>query len=160
MIKHFVLKHSQTICLVFLILLTFVLFKVGRSCDDSMRPGIGEGDLVVATSYFHSKTPKTIVLTNTGEGNHIRRIVAIEGDTVDIKDSSLVVNGYPQYEEYAEGRTFAFANGISLPITLKKGEYFVMADNREYSEDSRLYGPISSKNIKGVVLLILRHRRL
>lgn len=128
--------------------------------DSSMRPGIGEGDLILTYSIYKFYNQNDLTVVKNGDNFETRRVIASSGDEVDIKNDHLVINGFVQNEEYVKGRTYAYEDGINFPITLKDDEVFVMADTRENTEDSRLYGPVKLKNTKGVVLVIIRHRGL
>lgn len=128
--------------------------------DSSMRPGIGEGDLILTYSIYKSYNQNDLTIVKNGEKYDVRRVVALSGDRIDIKEDHLVINGFVQSESYANGRTYAYKDGITFPITLKDDEVFVMADSRENTEDSRLYGPVKLKDTKGVVLVVIRHRGL
>lgn len=76
----------------------------------------------------------------------IKRVVAVEGDTVGSADGRLLVNGQPMNEPYvAEG---AETSGVE-PQTIPPGHVFVMGDNREDSRDSRYFGPLDEDLIIG-----------
>ncbi|NLG88039.1 MAG: signal peptidase I [Clostridiaceae bacterium] len=77
----------------------------------------------------------------------IKRVIAVPGDTVDICDGKVYINGEIIEEPYVKGITPPM--GSNYPITLKDGEFFVMGDNRENSSDSRSFGPIKRENIEG-----------
>jgi len=77
----------------------------------------------------------------------IKRIVAVEGDVVDIKDGFLYINDVLQDEPYVKGHTPGL--GMSFPLTVDEDYVFVMGDNRENSLDSRSFGPIHINSIEG-----------
>ena len=75
----------------------------------------------------------------------IKRIVGLPGETVEIRDGILYIDGQPVPEP--EER---FADGTNLaPVTLGPDSYFVLGDNRANSNDSRVFGPIHRSNIVG-----------
>lgn len=84
------------------------------------------------------------------EDNMIKRIVATEGDLLEIRDGSLYVNGNIEELKSKKGMTYELIE-ISYPITIPKDHVFVMGDNREKSYDSRVMGPIKLEQIKGRV---------
>jgi signal peptidase I len=76
----------------------------------------------------------------------IKRVVAVEGDTVGSLGGQLVVNGEPQDEPYVA--TGAETSGVDAQ-TIPPGYVFVMGDNREDSRDSRFFGPLDEELIIG-----------
>ena len=84
----------------------------------------------------------------------IKRIVALPGDTVQITDSILYVNGDPQPTP-ANLSPMEDAGNAAAPITLAPGEYFVLGDNRNHSIDSRFgeVGIIQVSTIAGKIIL-------
>lgn len=83
--------------------------------------------------------------------NLIKRVVAKPGDTVEIIDGKLFVNGKVETRETFKGETYEIYDLVEYPLVLKEDEYFVLGDNRENSLDSRAIGPIKKIQIKGKV---------
>lgn len=88
--------------------------------------------------------------------NFIKRMVALEGDVVETKATSLYVNGqlvrdetYAVHKHPQEVRDMDFG-----PYKVPPGHVFAMGDNREESSDSRRWGPVPIENIKGRAFLI------
>ena len=89
--------------------------------------------------------------------------MAKAGDTVDITAKGLVVNGSLQTgleKDFANGDTLPYKQGITFPITIKKGEVFLLGDNRQQAQDSRIYGPVKIKDTMGKLMWDLRRRNL
>ena len=84
----------------------------------------------------------------------IRRIIALPGETVQITDGKVYINGSPLAEDYLSGE-LAYAGTASSALTLNSDEYFVMADNRSNNSDSRdsTIGPVAGTDIIGKVWL-------
>ena len=124
-----------------------------------MTPAFSDSDLIV---YYRLaadfQTGDCVVYAGEGNTLLIGRVIAKEGDTVDITSDGLMVNGYYTTEKYANGDIVLFEGGAEFPMTLSYGEYFVLADNRSEGSDSRNYGALSNGIIKGRVLLSLRWR--
>ena len=81
--------------------------------------------------------------------NFIKRVVAVPGDTLSVKDGHPVVNGVEAQEDFilpCRGR-----DGCNLPrkITIPPDHYFMMGDNRGASDDSRFWGPVPADWIIG-----------
>ena len=76
----------------------------------------------------------------------IKRVIGVEGDTVEGRDGEVLVNGEPIEEEYLPG---GYETEPFLPIDVPENMIFVMGDNRANSEDSRSFGPIPVENVIG-----------
>ena len=82
-----------------------------------------------------------------------KRVVGLPGDTIEISGGVLYVNGEAQVRDYtAEEKTGDFAK-----VTVPEDSFFVMGDNRNYSEDSRFIGFIPFENLCGKVVFHTRH---
>jgi signal peptidase I len=90
--------------------------------------------------------------TEGGQEDLIKRVVGLPGDEISVRDGVLFVNGERQEEPYVNQR---FPDSSSFrPVTVPKGEVFVMGDNRAASLDSRFFGPVPLENIEGKAFLI------
>ncbi|MBC5648052.1 signal peptidase I [Christensenella tenuis] len=155
----YLLLKIGLIVLAFVLVFTF-LFGVFRNAEAAMVPAIKDGDLVVFyrldKDYVLSDT---VVLEFEGE-KQVRRVVATAGDTVDITDQGLMVNGALQQELEIYSSTKQYEEGIRFPITLSEGQVFVLGDARENATDSRIYGAVEIKDTLGKVITILRRRNI
>jgi signal peptidase I len=125
----------------------------------SMEPTLDVGDRVLVNklSYkFHDVNRGDVVVfdrpsgASTGENGEIKdlikRVIAVEGDTIEAKQGNVFVNGEQIDEDYLEPGTPT----DNLPLTtIPEGQVFVMGDNRTNSEDSRIFGPIDEDAIVG-----------
>lgn len=110
--------------------------------------GVKAGDIVV----FHNPD------STSDHDVLVKRVIATAGQTVDLIDGTVYVDGEALSEDYATGQSQPLAsqaNGVSIsyPYTVPEGCIWVMGDNRENSADSRYFGAIDSKNVIGVVVL-------
>ena len=82
----------------------------------------------------------------------IKRVIGLPGDTVELRDGTVLINGVLLDEPYVNGAQ-TFCGNYCEPFTLGPDEYFLMGDNRANSLDSRSFGPISSDEIIGRVVM-------
>ena len=93
--------------------------------------------LAAAFSWFFCRS--VVVQEDKKASIHIKRVIALPGETVQIKDGQILING-EVYNEKDEFPAITNAGLASEPITVGKGQYFVLGDNRNNSEDSRHNG--------------------
>ena len=124
---------------------------IGVSMENTLYSG--QQVLVNRLSYlvFGPKEGDIIVFTPNGSRNthfYVKRVVAVPGDTVSIKDGKLYVN--KENVDYGYDKIMD-AGILENELTLEAGEYFVMGDNCNNSEDSRSgnIGPVSKEMIEG-----------
>jgi len=126
----------------------------------SMEPNYHQGDYLIAdelTYRFRDPARGEVVIFHyplDPKELFIKRIIGLPGETVIIKDGKVFIDkdGKEELlkEPYLPENTYTPGN---LSITLKPNEYFVLGDNRFYSSDSRMWGPVKRKAIIGRVLL-------
>ena len=93
-----------------------------------------------------------------GDINFVKRVVGLPGDVVEIREGYLYVNGEKYEEAYIDDnyRVRGSSDGYSYgPYTVPEGEFFVMGDHRNNSNDSRALGSISRNMIVGHVRRVL-----
>lgn len=149
-----------TIFIVLLVVTFSFVFGIFRCNNNMMSPSYKDGDLAIYYRLQREYKPlDTVIIEKNGE-KQVRRIIAKEGDIVDITKEGLKINGYLQQESEIYTDTLLYKDGISFPLTVGKGEYFVLGDNRKNAKDSRIYGTIKQKEIKGIVMTLIRRRGL
>jgi signal peptidase I len=82
----------------------------------------------------------------------IKRAIGLPGDTVELRNGAVLIDGAPIDEPYINGAQTSCGN-YCQPFTLGPDEYFLMGDNRANSLDSRTFGPIRAGQIVGRVVL-------
>ena len=96
----------------------------------------------------------------------IKRVIGLPGETLEVREKKVYINGSPLDEPYAHHLTPAadesqYHEVTSFdvrerygPVTVPPNQYFMMGDNRDNSQDSRYWGFLPRENIKGRALLI------
>jgi signal peptidase I len=164
----------QAAVLYFAISALFGRFEIRQT---SMEPNFHEGQRVVVSQLGSLLTPLWARTAYASDGQHtppfgpergqvvvlyttpehtdeplIKRVIAGPGDTIEIANDVVTVNGQPLAEAYTHDLPTP-CYSICGPLTLGADEYFVMGDNRPNSRDSRSFGPISGQQIIGRVIL-------
>lgn len=148
---------------VLLVAVAFVLAQLIRTYlvqpfvipTGSMIPTIEEGDRVLADklTFRFSREPRKgdIVVFDDPTGEHpqlIKRVIAVGGQTVDLRNGVVFVDGKPLDEPYVHGQP-SVPQVLTFPVTIPKGYVWLMGDNRQNSGDSRSFGPQPIKNVRG-----------
>ena len=136
---------------------TFVVDSVVVS-SGSMRPTVCAGDwlLVLSAGAAAGARVGDVVVFDSpvDEEPGLKRVVAVGGQRVEVRDAVLHVDGAPVQEAYVDART---VDGTFFgPAVVPEGSVFVMGDDRERSVDSRSYGPVPRADVDGVVLARVR----
>ena len=121
----------------------------------SMETTIMTGDRVLAEKImyrFGEPEPGDIVVFDDPMDRHpqlIKRVIAVAGQTLDIKDGHVYVDGEQLDEPYLNGVPTNNPGSEPLPITIPDGQVWLMGDNRPNSGDSRFIGPQPISAIHG-----------
>lgn len=148
------------------VLLVFTFFiRMSQVEGGSMKPTLVNHDrtLLLSNVWYSDPQRGDIVVARVPDFSSdpiVKRVIAVEGDTVDIDFNSGVVfvNGKALEESYVLELTYNDfgAEGISYPLTVEKGHVFLMGDNRNDSYDSRYggIGQVDKRDILGKVFFI------
>ena len=126
--------------------------------SESMVPTLEIGDRVFVNKFvYRFSEPERgdiVVFKSTEDGNEdlIKRVVGVPGDSIEVRDGVLFVNGERQEEPYVNVR---FPDNSSYgPATVPPGHVFAMGDNRANSRDSRFFGAVPIESIEGEAFAI------
>jgi signal peptidase I len=122
----------------------------------SMEPTIMVGDRVLAERlsprFSSPERGQIVVFRNPREDGEdlIKRVVAVAGDQVAVREGKLWVNGEAQDEPYLNEPVM---DGSYPETTVPPDMFFAMGDNRNNSGDSRVFGPVPYENILGRAII-------
>ena len=156
---HFFLELLEIVLIAFAlswVLRTYVI-EARKIPTGSMLPTIQLDDRVIVDKfffkYFGHIVPGDIIVFHPPPSAHatddfIKRVIAVAGDKVEIRNHITYVNDKALYEPYIAEKS---KNDFG-PVVVPKDSVFVMGDNRNNSDDSRIWGFLPDQNITGRTL--------
>jgi signal peptidase I len=157
----FFLDFMQTILLaasIFLVIYIF-LFRPFQVSGESMYPTFKNKEYIltniIGLKLENPKRGDVIVFKapTDNEKDYIKRVIALPGDTIYVKDGFVYLNNNKLDESaYLKSDVRTYGGSFmkeGVPITVQEGEYITFGDNRPFSSDSREWGFLPKKNIIG-----------
>ncbi len=171
---------GQIALIIFLVL--FISLFIGQTYDIndvSMEPTFekeGNRVIVFLTPYLFDVTPShdsiiiidsridrkrtfidrviespliNLFLRNRNEHMWVKRVIGLPGDSLEIRDGYLYRNGQMLREDYIKEEMILGFDSVIVP----EDHVYVLGDNRNHSSDSRIVGPIPTRNIQGKVIM-------
>lgn len=159
---------------------TFV-FQAFKIPTGSMKPNLLVGDHLLVNKFMFSPVASGLErallpmrdidrgdvivfkFPEEPERDFIKRVIGLPGETLELKNQTIFINGAPLVEPYANYLFPPTSDGAddSLdlrrrygPVTVPAGHYFMMGDNRDDSQDSRYWGFLPKSYVKGRALFI------
>ncbi|MFD0672310.1 signal peptidase I [Cohnella sp. GCM10027633] len=156
-------SKALIVAFVIVLLLKAYVFQLSTVKHQSMQPTLFENEWLfinkIAYEFGDPKRGDVVILKDPSEGvdrkeHLVKRIVAIPGDTLEIRNGQLYLNGEMKVESYTDVK---IEDGDYGPVTVSAGHYFVLGDNRHLngSKDSRTFNEVPRKLIEGRGDLIL-----
>jgi signal peptidase I len=143
---------------IFAIILSFIcqkfLFTPVTVQGESMMPTFENNNKVVVSKISEIERFDMIVFHSPiSEDNHIKRVIGLPGDKVEVKDDVLYINGVKREEPYLKSNKEQYQMTLTQDFATEVPDHslFVMGDNRLKSGDSRYYGFISYDAVIGEV---------
>ena len=146
---------------VMMLVFTFV-FGITVQHGNDMYPAIKDGDIVFYYRTHRILNTEAVVYRVSGK-TVTGRVEAVEGTVISVSgDLQMTFDGLYLPISRRDGiytRTYA-SEDEKFPVTVKEGHYYILGDNRDEAEDSRTYGQVSSRNVKGRIVAVLRRRQI
>ncbi len=154
--------HSIIVAILLTMIIRTFVVQAFKIPSGSMRPTLLEGDKLFVNKYvYRFEPPKRgdiIVFKYPGQPGEpkkdfIKRLVAMGGETVEIRDGKIYVDGKVQEDPATFGKFYYYNSGPyggpQDQIKVPQNMYYVLGDNSSNSTDSRFWGFVPKKNILG-----------
>jgi len=175
--KSVIREWGEAIIIAFILAMVIKIFIVEafKIPTGSMRPTLLEGDLILVNKFIYgAKLPSVDVrlpaLQQPKRGevvifiypydpkkNFIKRLVAFEGETVEIKNGTIYVSDLPLLDSVFSQRYYYNRGDFAREgqkLTVPKDNFFVLGDNSASSQDSRYWGFVPKRNMRGKAMLV------
>lgn len=166
----FLLKSNKIIMTVFVIAavisIRIFIVQAYKMPAGSMLPTILVGDYILVNKYIYRfydpKRGDLVIfpLPNKQNVNYVKRIVALEGDKLEIKEKKVFINGDQIVEPYTINTDDRILHpNLSHrdtfgPVIVPDKHVFVLGDNRDNSNDSRFFGFVKKETVKARVQVV------
>lgn len=138
-----------------------IRYKGAKIASGGMIPTLRIGELVIVNRGYYTDEPPlrgdlVLFTPENSERDRILRIIGLPGDTVELRDTQLFLNGEAYSEDYAQYNGGGNEQKNFGPEKIPPGHLFLLGDNRNHSEDSRLWAEpfLSIDRLKGKVVYI------
>jgi len=167
--------ESIIIAFVLAMIIRTFLVQAFKIPTGSMRPTLLEGDLILVNKFIYGakipfvdvnlpvfRSPRrgdvvVFIYPENPKKDFIKRLIAIEGETVEIENGTIFINGQPLLDTVFSQRYYYNRGEFGQEgkkIVVPKNSIFVLGDNSASSQDSRFWGFVPRKNILGKAILI------
>lgn len=149
--------QSIAVALILTLIIRTYVVQAFKIPSGSMRPTLMEGDKLFVNKYlyrFEKPRRGDIVVfkfPKDRKKDYIKRLVAFSGETIEIRDGKLLVDGVKQHGPFEKVYYYNHDpyGGPSDKILVPEDSYYVLGDNSSNSTDSRYWGFVPRKNMIG-----------
>lgn len=133
------------------------LFEIILVDGPSMQPTLHTDERLAVekvSRYMGLPERGDIIIVHYSDGtnnNYVKRVIGLPGETVEVRDGTVYINGEALDEEYISTQPYADME----PVVVPEDTVFVMGDNRANSMDSRIVGPIRHDQIVGHAMAVI-----
>lgn len=151
------LAETLSVAVILAIIIRIFLIEPFYIPSRSMEPSLYPGDRVLVNKlvYRFSQPARGDIMVFkyplAPSKNYIKRVVGLPGETIQGRDSKIYINGKELVEDYLPD---GLGTGDFDPVTIPREHYFMMGDNRGDSEDSRYWGTLERRLVKGKAVVI------
>ena len=156
--------HDLIYMLMAILLVFLLVFRVIVVSGDSMYSTLLDGDYLLLLGNLFYQEPEQgdiVVISKQAFENGkpiVKRVIATEGQTVNLIDGEVYVDGAIIAEPYINTDTYPYgSNGTIFPLTVAENCIFVLGDNRGVSRDSRdpVIGQVDSREVLGKAIFLM-----
>ena len=167
--------EALTIAIVLALIIRTLVVQAFKIPSSSMEPTLLIGDHILVNKFIYGvRIPfiggRVLPFTSPERGDivvfvypkdeskdFIKRVVGVAGDTVEVRNKKVFVNGEPVEDPhafFADGKQLQVKRDNMAPTVVPEGKLFVMGDNRDRSYDSRFWGLVDVGEVKGKAFII------
>ena len=154
----YILINIVIAAIIVTILMKFI-FSAIKITGNSMSPTLNDNERIIISKLNIKKNIKRfdiIVLSNPLKANKslVKRVIALPRETIELKNGHIYINDEQLKQPFLKNGRTIFTKLINFdPLVIKKGHYFVMGDNRNFSKDSRTFGAVPVNLIYGKAVI-------
>ena len=151
--------QALALAVIISVVLNLFVVQVTEVRQRSMEATLLQGDRVLVSKVDYRLGPPErgdiVVFQPTTDSSipYVKRVAAVAGDMVELRDGVLFVNGKQTDYPGAHGATTSQSPAITYPLKVPADSFFALGDNRQASSDSRSFGPQPDDRIIGKVIL-------
>ena len=154
------LVRDLTLSVLIAVLVILFIYQPVKVEGTSMMPALSDQERIFINKFIYRfgigdiTRGDMVVFLFPGDQSksYIKRVVGLPGDTVEIEDGGVIVNGHTLIEDYVPEE---FRDHFSMrPMKISDAEYFVLGDHRSSSNDSRIWGPVHRRYIYGKAVFV------